>query len=189
MRLAYAAETTSCHGRDCVGEMTWPWLKLTAPAPQLSSPATYAANFSRTLRAANCAARPFKSVPALAAVALALGILLVSLAVARMSAYGMPNSCATICATLVCKPCPISVPPWLICTLPSVYTCTNAPAWLNSVAVKLMPNLTGVSAMPRLKCFWLEFQAKMASRRRIYWAECSSFDSNSGRMLSSTGMP
>ncbi|MCY1557222.1 hypothetical protein D9M68_940550 [compost metagenome] len=120
---------------------------------------------SRTWRAANCAARPFRSVPLLAAVALALGTLLVSLAVASTRSNGTPSSSATICATLVFRPWPISVPPWFTITLPSVYTCTSAPAWLNSVAVKLMPNLTGVSARPRLMTGLPAFHAAICSRR------------------------
>ncbi|MNV60837.1 hypothetical protein D3C71_1533150 [compost metagenome] len=114
------------------------------------------------MRAANCAARPFRSVPLLAAVALALGTLLVSLAVTSTRCSGTPSSSATICATLVFRPWPISVPPWFTCTLPSVYTCTSAPAWLNSVAVKLMPNLTGVMARPRLSTGLVAFHAAMA---------------------------
>jgi hypothetical protein len=58
-------------------------------------------------------------VPAEAAVAEALGTLSVSLAVHNTRSKGTPSSSATICATLVCRPWPISVPPWLTCTLPS----------------------------------------------------------------------
>ncbi|EWS63095.1 hypothetical protein Y695_03673 [Hydrogenophaga sp. T4] len=78
---------------------------------------------------------------------------------------GTPSSSATICATLVFRPWPISVPPWFTITLPSVYTCTSAPAWLNRVAVKLMPNLTGVSARPFLITGLLAFHAAICSRR------------------------
>jgi len=41
----------------------------------------------------------------------------------RWAASQRPNasgSSATICSTLVCRPWPISVPPWFTCTLPSV---------------------------------------------------------------------
>jgi hypothetical protein len=72
------------------------------------------------LRAAYWAARPLRSVPLEAAVAEALGILLVSLAVDITRSKGTPSSSATICATLVFRPWPISVPPWFTCTLPSV---------------------------------------------------------------------
>ena len=120
MRLAYAAPTTSSQRRVLLSVMIWPPSNLTAPAPTPSSPATKAARFWRTCRAANWAARPFRSVPLLAAVALALGTLLVSLAVLSTRSKGTPSSSATMAATLVFRPCPISVPPWFTCTLPSV---------------------------------------------------------------------
>src|SRR5262245_60258823 len=44
---------------------------------------------------------------------------------------GTPSEVAATCSILVCSPWPISVPPWLIRTEPSLYTCTRAPAWLN----------------------------------------------------------
>lgn len=50
---------------------------------------------------------------------------------------GMPNSSATTWQTLVWRPCPISVPPWLTRTVPSRYTCTSAPPWFKKPAVKL----------------------------------------------------
>ena len=100
--------------------------------------------------AAACAALPFKSEPEDAAVAEVFGTLLVSVAVMRMADSGKPNSVATTCATFTCKPWPISVPPWFSSTVPSVYTCSNAPAWLKRVDVKEMPNFTGVNARPRL---------------------------------------
>ncbi len=70
--------------------------------------------------AASCAARPLRSVPLEAAVAEALGTRAVSLALTRTLASGRPSAWATICATLVCRPWPISVPPWFSSTLPSV---------------------------------------------------------------------
>jgi len=73
---------------------------------------------------------PFRSVPLEAAVAEALGTLPVSLAVTRTARAGRPSASATICCTLVCRPWPISVPPWFTCTEPSWYTHTSAPAWL-----------------------------------------------------------
>jgi hypothetical protein len=148
-----------------LGEITCPPAKRIAPAPQPSSPAANAARLSRTLRAANWAARPLRSVPLEAAVALALGTRAVSLAVTCTRSKGTPSSSATICATLVCRPWPISVPPWFTITLPSVYTCTSAPAWLNSVAVKLMPNFTGVIARPRLSTGLCAFHAAIWRRR------------------------
>ena len=64
-----------------------------------------------TSRAAAIAARPLTSVPDEAAVGEALGTLAVLVAVMRTQSSGTPNSSATICATLVNSPCPISVPP------------------------------------------------------------------------------
>ena len=55
-----------------------------------------------------------------AAVADALGTLLVSAAVQRTRSKGTPSSSATSCAILVFTPWPISVPPWFTWTLPSV---------------------------------------------------------------------
>ena len=151
--------------RVCAGLWTWSSAKRTALALQPSRPATNCASRSRTCNAANSAARPFRSVPAEAAVALALGTLSVSLALTLTRVGVRPKTPATMSATLVCRPWPISVPPWLTSTLPSVYTCTNAPAWLNCVAVKLMPNFTGVSASPRCKVGCAAFQAAISARR------------------------
>ena len=55
-----------------------------------------------------------------AAVADVLATLEVSAADTRTRPMSSPNSSATTCATLVFRPCPISVPPWLISTEPSV---------------------------------------------------------------------
>jgi hypothetical protein len=66
------------------------------------------------------AARPFRSVPLEAAVALALATWSVSLALACTWAAGKPSTRATSPHTLVCRPWPISVPPWFTRTLPSV---------------------------------------------------------------------
>ena len=51
--------------------------------------------------------------PVEAAVAEVLATLLVSVAVTRTASRSTPSSCATTCATLVFRPWPISVPPWL----------------------------------------------------------------------------
>ena len=63
------------------------------------------------VRAAACAAMPFMSVPDDAAVAEVLGTLPVLVAVIFTDPKSIWNSCATICATLVFSPWPISVPP------------------------------------------------------------------------------
>ena len=60
------------------------------------------------------------SVPDDAAVADVFGTLLVSDAVTRMRSTSIASSSATTCATLVNRPCPISVPPWFSRTVPSV---------------------------------------------------------------------
>ena len=85
---------------------------------------------SRSVRAAARAAIPFRSLPDDAAVGEALGTLLVSDADTRTAASGTPSSCATTCATLVKRPWPISVPPWFKSSVPSLYRCSSAPAWL-----------------------------------------------------------
>ena len=74
----------------------------------------------RTVRAAASAALPFRSLPEEAAVAEVLGTLLVSVVLTRTVSSGTPSVCATTCTTLVCRPWPISVPPWFTSTVPSV---------------------------------------------------------------------
>ena len=64
-------------------------------------------------------AAPFRSVPADAAVADVFGTLSVLVGITRICSGLTPSSCAAIAATLVCKPWPISVPPWFTCTVPS----------------------------------------------------------------------
>ena len=77
---------------------------------------------SRSLiwRAASEAAMPLRSVPEEAAVAEVLGTLPVEVAVTRIRSTSTWNSSASTCATLVCRPWPISVPPWLSWSEPSV---------------------------------------------------------------------
>ena len=72
------------------------------------------------MRAASRAAMPFRSLPDEAAVGDAFGTLLVSDADTRTLASGTPISCATTCATFVNRPWPISVPPWLSSSVPSL---------------------------------------------------------------------
>ena len=66
------------------------------------------------------AAMPLRSVPEEAAVAEVLGTLPVVVAVILTRAMSTWNSSATTCATLVLRPCPISVPPWFSAIEPSV---------------------------------------------------------------------
>ena len=65
----------------------------------------------RMIDAAWRAAMPFMSEPEEAAVAEVLGTLAVVVAVIRTWPAVRPNSSATTCATLMLRPCPISVPP------------------------------------------------------------------------------
>src|SRR5208337_1572686 len=95
-------------------------------------------------------APPLRSEPELAAVAEVFGTLSVRVGASRTRCIGTPSAVAATWIILVCRPWPISVPPWLISTEPSLYTCTSAPAWLNAVRLNEMPNLTGVIASPRL---------------------------------------
>jgi hypothetical protein len=78
---------------------------------------------------------------------------------------GTPSSWAQIASILVCRPCPISVPPWLSCTLPSVYTSTSAPAWLSTAFVNEIPNFTGMNPSPRLISGDPQLNASIAARR------------------------
>jgi hypothetical protein len=57
-----------------------------------------------------------------------LGTLSVLVVISWMRAGDTPSERAATASILVCRPWPISVPPWLSCTLPSAYTCTSAPA-------------------------------------------------------------
>ena len=93
----------------------------------MSSRATGASR-SLICRHASSTAAPFRSVPAEAAVADVFGTLSVRVGITRTASSGTPRLAAAICRILVCSPCPISVPPWFTCTLPSRYTSTKAPA-------------------------------------------------------------
>ena len=75
---------------------------------------------SLIVAAARFAAMPFRSDPEDAAVGVVLGTMSVFVAVILTLSKSMPNSSATTCATLVWRPCPISVPPWFTSTEPSV---------------------------------------------------------------------
>ena len=70
-------------------------------------------------RAAFCAAMPFRSAPDEAAVGAVFGTLAVVVAVIFTRPMSIWNSSATTCATFMCRPCPISVPPWFMWTEPS----------------------------------------------------------------------
>mgnify|MGYP001628016324 CR=1 FL=1 len=68
---------------------------------------------------ASFTAAPFRSVPLEAAVALVFGTLSVRVGMMRTVSRGTPRVWAAICSILVCRPWPISVPPWFTCTEPS----------------------------------------------------------------------
>ena len=65
-------------------------------------------------------AAPLRSVPALAAVAEVFGTLSVRVGASRTRARGRPSAVAATWSIFVCRPWPISVPPWLISTEPSL---------------------------------------------------------------------
>ena len=73
--------------------------------------------------------------------------------------------------TLVCRPCPISMPPCVSSTEPSRYTCTRAPAWLSSSRPNDTPYLVGTSARPRL-VQWLLLQRTTVSVTPPTGPEC-----------------
>ncbi len=70
--------------------------------------------------AALSAAMPLRSEPEEAAVGEVFGTFAVLVADTRIWSRSIANVSATTCATLTNRPCPISVPPWLSTTLPSV---------------------------------------------------------------------
>ena len=69
---------------------------------------------------ASLTAPPLRSAPALAAVAEVLGTLSVRVGASRTFSSGRPSAVAATWSILVCRPWPISVPPWLIRTEPSL---------------------------------------------------------------------
>ena len=64
-------------------------------------------------------AAPLRSAPDEAAVAEVLGTLSVLVGIMRMDTAGRPSSLIATPRIFVCSPCPISVPPWFTCTVPS----------------------------------------------------------------------
>ena len=84
-----------------------------------SSDATIASR-SRIWSHAFLIAPPLRSAPELAAVAEVLGTLSVRVGANRTALSGTPSAVAATWIIFVCRPCPISVPPWLISTEPSL---------------------------------------------------------------------
>ena len=65
-------------------------------------------------------AAPLRSAPELAAVAEVFGTLSVRVGASRTLLSGRPSDVAATWSILVCSPWPISVPPWLTSTEPSL---------------------------------------------------------------------
>ena len=78
------------------------------------------ASRSRIWSQAFFTAPPLMSAPELAAVAEVLGTLSVRVGASRTKSSGTPSAVAATWIILVCRPCPISTPPWLISTEPSL---------------------------------------------------------------------
>mmetsp|Transcript_9307 Transcript_9307/g.22462 ORF Transcript_9307/g.22462 Transcript_9307/m.22462 type:complete len:229 (+) Transcript_9307:1325-2011(+) len=81
-----------------------------------------------------------------------------------------PKARAATWATLVCSPCPISVPPCVTRIVPSVYRWTSAPPWFMNLAVKLMPYLVGSIAIPRFRHLCSRLNASTAASRSATFA-------------------
>ncbi len=75
---------------------------------------------SRICSHAFLTAAPFRSAPDDAAVADAFGTLSVRVGARRTRESGTPSAVAATCSILVCRPWPISVPPWFTSTEPSL---------------------------------------------------------------------
>ena len=85
-----------------------------------SLPAATTASRSRIWSHAFLIAPPLMSAPELAAVAEVLGTLSVRVGASRTKSSGTPSAVAATWIILVCRPWPISAPPWLISTEPSL---------------------------------------------------------------------
>ena len=82
-------------------------------------PAT-AARRSRICSQACFTAPPLRSAPEDAAVAEVFGTLSVRVGASRTDSSGTPSAVAATCSIFVCRPWPISVPPWFTSTEPSL---------------------------------------------------------------------
>ena len=98
---------------------TRPAAKRTSPAATPQRSLANSTSLALMRSAASSAALPLRSLPVDAAVAEVLATFWVSVAVTRTASKSTPSVCATTWATLVCRPWPISVPPWLTSTEPS----------------------------------------------------------------------
>jgi hypothetical protein len=97
-----------------------PSTKRTSSGWTPSSPAATSAKRVRICSQAFFTAPPLRSAPELAAVADVFGTLSVRVGASRTSDSGTPSAVAATCNIFVCRPWPISVPPWLINTVPSL---------------------------------------------------------------------
>ena len=100
--------------------VTTPSQKLTSSGCTPSWPAATTASRSRIWSQAFLTAPPLMSEPELAAVAEVFGTLSVRVGASRTVLIGTPSAVAATWIILVCRPWPISVPPWLISTEPSL---------------------------------------------------------------------
>ena len=96
-----------------------------------------------------------------------------------------PSSDAAIWHILVWRPWPISVPPCDTKTVPSVYTCTSALAWFMNLAVKDMPNLTGIIDRPRF-LHRLALLKSSTARRRLANSDFSLTSAHMSRIWQSS---
>ena len=96
-----------------------PSAKRTSSGCTPSRLAATSARRSRIWSQAFLTAPPLRSAPELAAVAEVFGTLLVRVGASRTVLIGTPSAVAATWIILVCRPWPISAPPWLISTEPS----------------------------------------------------------------------
>ena len=100
--------------------VTTPSTNRTSSGCTPSRPAATSASRARICSQAFFTAPPLRSAPELAAVADVLGTLSVRVGASRTAESGTPSAVAATCSIFVCRPWPISVPPWLISTEPSL---------------------------------------------------------------------
>ena len=99
--------------------VTMPSANRTSSGCTPSCRAATRASRSRICSQAFFTAPPLRSAPELAAVAEVLGTLSVRVGASRTADSGTPSAVAATWSIFVCRPWPISVPPWFTCTVPS----------------------------------------------------------------------
>ena len=100
--------------------VTIPSWNRTSAGWMFSFRAATSASRSRIWSQAFLIAPPLRSAPEDAAVAEVFGTLSVRVGASRTADNGTPSAVAATWIILVCRPWPISVPPWLISTDPSL---------------------------------------------------------------------